>query len=99
MDNTGIFINGNQSRSIFDDVIDFDLEALYPSIILALNIDKSTQHGQVIYKVKNENGEEEDLSDRLFDSLGSRDFITFGKKYLGLPSIKEMIDIIKKEIS
>jgi hypothetical protein len=40
--------DGSQSKSIFSNVIDFDLSSLYPSIILAYNIDVGTQFGKLI---------------------------------------------------
>ena len=44
----GKLINGLRSRFIHENVIDMDLSSLYPSIILAFNIDVSTQLGKLI---------------------------------------------------
>lgn len=41
----GTDLNGLLSKYLFDNVIDFDLSSLYPSIILAFNVDATTQYG------------------------------------------------------
>jgi DNA polymerase elongation subunit (family B) len=41
---------GEKSKFIFENVIDMDLASLYPSIILALNIDVTTQFGKLVYE-------------------------------------------------
>ena len=43
--NVGIELGNILSKYIFDNVIDFDLSSLYPSLILAFNIDATTQIG------------------------------------------------------
>lgn len=43
--NVGIQLGNILSKYIFDNVIDFDLSSLYPSLILAFNIDATTQIG------------------------------------------------------
>ena len=45
--NVGIELGTILSKYIFDNVVDFDLSSLYPSIILAFNIDPTTQIGLI----------------------------------------------------
>jgi DNA polymerase elongation subunit (family B) len=92
-------INGMLSMFIFKYVIDFDLTSLYPSIIMAFNIDASTQIGRVIFdgeEERLENGEEGWNGADFADDIESRDFINIGKKYFNLPNVTEMLESFKK---
>jgi DNA polymerase elongation subunit (family B) len=46
----GKLINGILSKFVFENVVDFDLSSLYPSIILAFNVDATTQIGLVKFR-------------------------------------------------
>jgi DNA polymerase elongation subunit (family B) len=95
----GMKINGMLSMFIFKYVIDFDLTSLYPSIIMAFNIDASTQIGRVIFdgeEERLENGEEGWNGADFADDIESRDFINIGKKYFNLPNVTEMLESFKK---
>lgn len=82
----GIMINGMRSKYVFENVIDFDLTSLYPSIILAFNVDATTQIGRI---------ESEDFdSPRFMDDVVSRDYINIGKTYFDLPNITDMLEIL-----
>jgi len=83
----GLEINGANSKFIFENVIDFDLTSLYPSIILAFNVDATTQIGRI---------ESEDFdSPKLIDDIVTRNYINIGKDYFGLPNISDMLDLLK----
>lgn len=90
----GVVINNIISRYIHDHVIDFDFSALYPSVIMAFNIDETTQLGKIIYL----NDDNTDISNELADDIICKDEIFFGNKYLDLPDINEMIEIVKEKI-
>jgi hypothetical protein len=99
----GMSINGTQSQYLFENVIDMDLSSLYPSIILALNIDVSTQYGKLYMYGEEENwdtGEtnEEDIAYQYFDSLTSRDWIAIGDKWFDLPTPDEVSLELEKEL-
>jgi hypothetical protein len=70
-----------------------DLSSLYPSIILAYNIDSSTQLGKLLLY----NDEGEDIGYKFMDSLSSKDYVNIGIEWFNLPTVKELIDSINKE--
>jgi hypothetical protein len=86
----GVELNGRRSKFLHENVIDMDLSSLYPSIILAFNVDKSTQIGKIL--LYNEKGE--DISWEFMDNLVSRDWIGVGSRWMGLPDAHEMIKLI-----
>ena len=90
----GMEIGGKRSKFIFENVIDMDLTSLYPTIILALNIDSATQFGRLV--LEDENGE--NIAYQLFDTLSSRDPIAIGTKWLNLPTISEIIEDLEEEL-
>lgn len=85
----GLLINGKRSKFVFRNVIDVDLSSLYPSIIIAFNIDKSTQIGKVVMfdpKTK------ENAAPEFMDSIQSQDWASVGPKYFKLPDMEEMLN-------
>jgi hypothetical protein len=82
----GLLINGLRSKFVFENVIDFDLTSLYPSIILAFNLDATTQIG----RIESENFD----SPRLMDDIVTRDYINIGSTYFGLPNVTEMLNLL-----
>lgn len=98
------FINGKPTNRIFDFVVDFDLSALYPSIIRAFNISPDTKYGKIIYHelvyekdgVPFPNGVIVDKSPTFMNHLMTRDSINFCHEYYNLPDIEEMYYIIKE---
>ena len=89
----GIVINGKKSKYIFENVIDMDLSSLYPSIILAFNIDTSTQFGRIL--MSNDIGE--DLAPEFIDYLISQNYLEIGNKYFNLPTATEIINMIQEK--
>jgi hypothetical protein len=88
----GISINGRVSRYIFEDVIDVDASSLYPSTILAYDIDVSTQYGKVML----EDEEGNDISYQFMDNFVSRCYILIGNKWFGLPLPKAVFKELDK---
>ena len=83
---------GKPSKFIFENVVDFDLSSLYPSIIRAFNIDGSTQIGRLIIEDHFNN-----LSgDQLLEYLNSKNFIEICRRALDLPSTEDLITAIKE---
>jgi len=78
----GMKVNGKPSMYLFEKVIDFDLTSLYPSIILAFNVDVTTQLGQIKSEFYN--------IPELFDDIVSQDNINIAHKYFHLPNVEEM---------
>ena len=87
--NNGIMLNGKRSKYVYEKVIDFDLSALYPSIIRAFNIDTTTQYGRLLIDGV-EPSKEFDPAFKFIDCLTSKDYINLGKEYYGLPSPTEL---------
>ena len=83
----GLVINGVKSKFIFENVIDFDLTSLYPSIILAFNVDATTQIGRI--------ESDEFDSPKLIDDIVTRNYINIGKKYFNLPDVSDMLELMK----
>jgi DNA polymerase elongation subunit (family B) len=91
LDSVGFEIfEGKKSNKIFENVIDQDLSAMYPSIIVALNIEKPTQLGMLL----DENNKPFTSIPR---SLAANEITCSGKRLLGLPDISEVLDFLKKE--
>jgi hypothetical protein len=85
----GMKINNKLSKYLFEKVIDFDLTSLYPSIILAFNVDVTTQIGQVTSEYYN--------IPELFDDIVSQDIINIAHKYFHLPNVEEMNNLLNSE--
>lgn len=86
----GMNIFEELSKYIFECVTDLDLASLYPSIIRALNISVETCIGKVYYDNVGCTGED------LIQDYMADDIIAFGHKHMNLPSVDEMIDIIRE---
>ena len=87
----GILIGGEPSDRVFDDVVDFDATSLYPSIILATNIDASGQIGRLV--VPQEDGTDADSS-LLVEAWAGGDMVEVGKHWLALPGLAELSEIV-----
>ena len=91
---TGILIGGQPSDRVFDNVVDFDATSLYPSIILATNIDASGQVGRLV--IPQEDGTDADAS-LLVEAWASGDMVEVGKAWLGLPGIAELASLVLQQ--
>ena len=89
----GVSMIFGMSDKIFDNVIDIDLTALYPSITMAFNISPETHAGKI--DSIDENGEVN--TPAFIDAYNSMDVINFCIDYEGLPTISEMVDFIHLE--
>lgn len=88
----GKLINGLLSKYIFDNVVDFDLSSLYPSLILAFNIDATTQIGLISLEDSDVFGRF--TSDEFADDLITKDFLYIANKYFNLPSVDTFLNIL-----
>ena len=91
MGHTGIYVGGQPSDRVFDDVVDFDATSLYPSIILATNIDASGQVGRLVIPL--EDGTDADAS-LLVEAWACGDMVEVGKAWLGLPGVAELAELV-----
>lgn len=89
-DHFGMELNGRFSMYVYQKVIDFDLSALYPSIIRAFNIDTTTQYGR-LYIGSQPPTKEYDPAGEFTDHLESKNWIEIGKQWFNLPSTEELI--------
>jgi DNA polymerase elongation subunit (family B) len=91
LDNTGMFVGGTRSDRIFERVCDLDLSSLYPSIILAYNIDFATMFGKVDIWDCDENGDDINRSEEFMNNWVSDDMVAIGAKWMNLPSAEELV--------
>ena len=90
MDTVGIELNGVRSAKVYENVIDEDLASLYPSIILAFNIDADTMIGKIRCESK------PNLDDDLPTMLAENDPVKIGKELLGLPTVSDILENIEE---
>jgi len=101
---------GKLLSKYFRGVIDLDLRALYPSIIIAFNIEMGTQYGKLIWgkddvirKVnkRTKKIEEEkfflDLAPYFIEKIIAEDFVQLGKFAYDLPELNDIIKEIEKD--
>lgn len=88
----GMYIYNELSRFIFECCTDLDLASLYPSIMRALNISVETCIGKVYIDLEGCDGE------TLLQDYLSGDILNFGAKYLNLPTVAEMVELIEEEL-
>lgn len=88
----GMYIYNELSRFIFECCTDLDLASLYPSIMRALNISVETCIGKVYIDLEGCDGE------TLIQDYLSGDILNFGSKYLNLPTVAEMVELIEEEL-
>ena len=91
MGHNGILVGGQPSDRVFDDVVDFDATSLYPSIILATNIDASGQIGRLV--IPQDDGTDADSS-LLVETWASGDMVEVGREWLGLPGVAELAGLV-----
>jgi DNA polymerase elongation subunit (family B) len=92
MDKVGLFLNNMYSNKIFDNVIDEDLTAMYPSLIRSGNLDISTMIGR-IYSDDNPL-----LGELLFELMCLANKGLTANKLLNLPTASHVILNIDKYI-
>lgn len=91
----GIIVNGVETY-VFNNVIDLDAASMYPNLMIAANVAKSTLRGRIYAIVRrHEEGEvQHKMSGSEFNSaLQTLDssILDLGKELYGLPTIDEMI--------
>ncbi|ALN97885.1 B-family DNA-polymerase [Bacillus phage vB_BpuM-BpSp] len=85
------------SKNIFDNCVDFDLAALYPSIMRAFNIGSETLIGKITLYDRDENDEKIDKGPEIADDLIANDPVAFSHKWFNLPNLDEVIDAIEEK--
>jgi hypothetical protein len=109
IDNVGE-INGIPSNKCFDFVIDEDLSAMYPNILITFNISSSTALNRII--VSEKTGEYEtvmknnkpvkqeiikDITKEFMEKFLSEDSVRYCVEYHNLPDYEEMYNLFKEE--
>jgi len=93
MEPVGAMVGGARSDRVYDDVVDFDATSLYPSIILAFNIDSSGQVGRLVLPT-----EEGDVDTaELVEAWASGDPVEVGRRWFGMPGLAELADLVLDE--
>lgn len=99
----GIIINGHRSSKVFDNVVDFDLESLYPSIIMAHNIDQNCMYFNIHLKDNvmplNQNPYNYPKYNKDGDFImnySTREYLQIGKKWLNLPNYTDLKNLIEE---
>lgn len=100
----GININGTVSMYVYDNVVDFDFSALYPSIRDSHNIEITSQWGRLIIgqQISDlENPYDYDKYDRggnFLDDLQINEPILLCHKWLGLPTAEKILSDLEEEL-
>lgn len=91
MDHVGVEIgnDGMRSNRIIENVVDEDLTAMYPNIILSGNIDADTMIGKIMCE------DRPDLDDHIPNLLAEADYLRIGHDLLGMPNFDEIVENIE----
>jgi hypothetical protein len=84
MDYTGIFIDGTRSGRVFDDAVDLDAKALYPTNIIFANIDAMGQIGRIVLFLADGT---EIISNELVEGVASGSALEIGRVWLNCPGL------------
>jgi len=105
----GIEILGKKSKFIFDNIIDMDFSAMYPSIIICFNIEPNSMIGKLIIETNKElpnyiediddKGKKEDIGKIFVDNMLTGDLNSLGHAFFNLPKLEEIDSIIKEELN
>jgi hypothetical protein len=96
MEAVGTEVGGTPSDRVYDDVVDFDATSLYPSLILAFNIDASGQVGRLV--IPTDEGDMD--ADKLIEAYASGDPVEVGKRWMGMPGLAELAELVlDKEVA
>ena len=104
VDNVGeVLSDGENSKFIFEEVIDEDLASQYPNEILALNTSPETFIGKadiiierMVYEKKQWVREEVDITFDLIGDYVSGDYVNIGTKWLGYHDTNYFDNLIKE---
>lgn len=93
-----------RSKSVFENVQDYDYSSLYPSIIILFHIFVNTQYGRVFLNKDNMTKREEcldytkyDRGGQFIDDLELNEAILFCYRWLNLPSAETVLDNFRTE--
>ena len=110
----GLELYGKRTNNIFNNGVDFDMSAFYPSSIFAMNIDPSTlifktimdinQYdifgGDIPFKgiTKDEFNRGDDAAKECIDNFQTGNYMTTGTKWFNMPNINEVYNIMKARL-
>jgi len=105
--NTGITVLGIRSKYIYDDVVDMDMGAFYPNMIMALNISPNCMIAKLlldttiedIYNIKDIEEDKYDAGRDFVDNLLICNPANMGSKWFNLPKIEELNTLIRQKFS
>lgn len=83
----GMQLFGTKSDRVFETVIDLDLSSLYPSIILAFNIDANTMAGKILPAEGEVHVDETAYVPTIVENCKTQ----IGKMFLNLPTFQEVL--------
>lgn len=108
----GLPLYGKKSNNVFGNAVDFDMSAFYPSSIRAMNIDPSTLIFKVIMPINqydifggdlkyhgitaSDFSREDDAAKECFDNFQTKNYTSFGHKWMNLPSVYQVYNELKK---
>lgn len=110
----GVPLYGRKTNNIFLNAIDFDMSAFYPSSIMACNIDASTLIFHMIMDIDQFEGfggklplhgitkdyfsKGDDASKECIDNFQTKNYTSFGAKWLNLPDINTIYNHMCKKL-
>lgn len=113
-DNTGVELYGKPSNNIHNNSIDMDMSAFYPNCIQGMNIDASTLIFKCIMPAAQFDmfggdmalhgithkffSKEDDAAKECFDNFQTGNYLTTATKWLNLPDIAQVHQIMKKRM-
>ena len=84
----GININGQQSKTVFNDTIDQDFTGLYPAIISAFQVGDKTLMGKIMT-------ENPFLNEYFGELINEKDYIHIGNSFFGMPTFSDVLENIE----
>ena len=103
----GIVIFGAKSKFIYKNVVDFDFSSMYPNMIAAINISRTSMVGKLIidagiedvYKVYQDIENVSDKGHSFMEEYLTKHFVTLGKRWFNLPGTEELIrEFVKEQV-
>lgn len=76
-----------------DNLVDFDFSSLYPSINREFNLSSPSEIGKIEFE------DNKDASSAFIEDMVTKDYLTFGHRWLGLPSYDKLAREIQRLVS
>ena len=90
-------VSEDVETNVYKYVIDFDVASMYPHIMIAYNISKSTIYGRIMDIYNKRNNEFLGKGENLLPLLQTDDVLEIGHRYFGLPNIEDMLTDIEEK--